>query len=334
MTIKAKQILNRVTWGVLLVLLAPAGLIIASQNAVPGDGMYPVKTTLEDIALLVTSPSYAATSDMQMRFTKRRLSEVEQVVNTAYAVDGLDNLNDQVVETSASIEQVENDEKRVELAQEYIQTLRDTQVSLEEQKSVVRQQAAYTYSQPSYNSPSQVAQNNTQPVNNYPTLENAAAPAAPTDTNNSNTTAYTQPVNNPPPAQVNQPVVVQQNPVVTTQNQNTNQEVTEESAPPSEEVSEKIEETQKEIEEKIKELEEVAQQSAYEQQMKAVQQQKEQQQKEMEKQKKKMEQDRKKQEKEQQKRMEEMKKEQEKKKQEIDDDHNDQNNKNNKKNND
>jgi hypothetical protein len=163
MTITTKKFLNRASWIILTALLIPAGAVQASQDAIPGEKMYPVKLVLEDALLVMMKPSKSATSDMEIKFTKRRLLEVEQVSDTAFVVESLNSLNDQVAGTTDSIEEVKDLEKQSELVQEYIQTLTETQTSLQQQKVAVVNRAA-----PSATAPTAV--NVPQaPVNNYAT---------------------------------------------------------------------------------------------------------------------------------------------------------------------
>lgn len=158
-----KKFLNRASWIILTALLIPAGAVQASQDAIPGEKMYPVKLALEDALLVMMKPSKSATSDMEIKFTKRRLLEVEQVSDTAFVVESLNSLNDQVAGTTDSIEEVKDLEKQSELVQEYIQTLTETQTSLQQQKVAVVNRVA-----PSATAPTAV--NVPQaPVNNYAT---------------------------------------------------------------------------------------------------------------------------------------------------------------------
>jgi len=132
---KAKVFLNRASWVILFFLLIPAGAVQASKDAVPGDKVYPVKLILEEALLLMMKPSNSATSDIEMKFTKRRLLEVEQVADTPFAIKSLKSLNKQVIDTTESIEKVKNLDKQAELVDEYIQTLQETQTSLEQQQA-------------------------------------------------------------------------------------------------------------------------------------------------------------------------------------------------------
>ena len=136
----AKQFFNRASWAILVFLFLPAGAVQASKNSIPGETMYPVKLALEDAILLIIKPSQAATSDLEIEFTKRRLVEVEQIEDPAFVLESINSLNNQVAETTDSIEQVKNNTKQSALAEEYIQTLKNTQSSLEHQQSKVNEQ--------------------------------------------------------------------------------------------------------------------------------------------------------------------------------------------------
>ena len=136
-----KVFLNRASWVILTLLLIPAGAVMASENAVPGDSMYSTKIVLEDALLLVMKPSNSATSDIEMKFTKRRLLEVEQVADTPFVIKNLKNLNEQVTDTTTSIGKVKNLDKQAEQVAEYIQTLQETQASLGQQQVAAANQA-------------------------------------------------------------------------------------------------------------------------------------------------------------------------------------------------
>ena len=242
-----KNFFNRTSWIILIILFLPAGAVQASKSAIPGDRMYPVKLVLEDAVLLIMKPSSSATSGMEMKFTKRRLLEVEQVADTPFVVGSLKSLNDQVTDTTVSIGKVKNLEKQSELVNEYIQTLRKTQTSLEEQKYIAAGKITaadnYTYTT------NQVVNNNYYYY-------------SPTPQQNNSNNSYIAP---------NDMVgtVVQPSDPSPTQQPSNDSEQIEEILPP-EEVQEKIEETQVEIEKEIKKLEEIVKENIEEQRVEAV----------------------------------------------------------------
>lgn len=135
-----KKVWNAIIWFVLLVLLVPSGLILASQNAVPGDDMYPVKRSLEDI-LLTVAPSPFYQGKVQIKYTQRRLKEVK-VLASRGSVDentsvSLISLKEQVGSTSDSIKKVSNDKRQQNLAKSYLETLEETKKSIQEEKTRV-----------------------------------------------------------------------------------------------------------------------------------------------------------------------------------------------------
>ncbi len=131
----AKTFFNKASWAILFFLFIPAGAVQASKDAMPGEQMYPIKLILEDALLLIMKPSSAVTSDMEMKFTKRRLLEVEHVADTPLAIKSLKSLNEQVVNTTTSISKVKNLNKQSKLVNEYIQTLQETRTTLAQQQT-------------------------------------------------------------------------------------------------------------------------------------------------------------------------------------------------------
>lgn len=69
--------------GILLVAIllvsATSGVALASQNALPGDPLYPVKLQVEEVALALT-PSNAGDAQLHIEFAGRRLSEIQGLV--------------------------------------------------------------------------------------------------------------------------------------------------------------------------------------------------------------------------------------------------------------
>lgn len=137
------------SWVILFTFAGPTVLIMASWNAVPGGQMYPVKRGLENVLLAIVGPSRAAKGNIQIQYTKRRLSEVQTLIasdqsgqNTANANAGLSNLREQVNDTTQTIKQVESPEQQRALAQQYLVTLRETQKSLAQERQKISGEVA------------------------------------------------------------------------------------------------------------------------------------------------------------------------------------------------
>lgn len=258
------------SWAFLFVFLVPTGLILASWNAVPGDQLYDTKVGLERALLFFASPSYAAQGSLQIEYTKRRVKEVQKVATTSYARQGLSNLNTQVNDATQTIQKVNNQTRKAELAKSYVKTLRETQQVLEQQKQQVRLAASNgTYgfraptqtgavSQPTvtYQPPTTVTQpTQTQPVVTQPTTNQPTTP--PTGT---------QPSSPPSSQPIAEPILVPTpSPLSSALSSPTPDVPTPE--PTAEEIEEEIEDTQEEIEETIQELERLAEMSSQIQQV-------------------------------------------------------------------
>jgi hypothetical protein len=73
------KILAPVSIAVLILVIAGGSTVYASQSSLPGDTLYPVKTGIENIQLAVTT-SPALKADLYLKFTQRRIDEVQQEV--------------------------------------------------------------------------------------------------------------------------------------------------------------------------------------------------------------------------------------------------------------
>jgi hypothetical protein len=73
------RILAPVSIAVLILVVAGGSTVYASQSSLPGDTLYPVKTTVENLQLAITT-SPAVKADLYLKFTQRRIDEVQQEV--------------------------------------------------------------------------------------------------------------------------------------------------------------------------------------------------------------------------------------------------------------
>ncbi|HKY74299.1 MAG TPA: hypothetical protein VJ246_03245 [Patescibacteria group bacterium] len=137
-----KKAIDIILWSTTSFLLIPSGLILISWNALPGQQMYRVKVGLEK-TLLAVLPSSVLQSSMQVRFTERRFDEAEQLLATNLATTGLNNLDQQVLETQRSIQYLDNPADQAKAADQYIQTLRKVSTKLaQRQQTMTPQQLA------------------------------------------------------------------------------------------------------------------------------------------------------------------------------------------------
>lgn len=214
-----KKITNIIIWALLLFLITPTTMALASWNSVPGDATYPWKLSLEKVLLMFMSPSSKLASTTQVKIAERRFNELEQTLSGEYAFESLDNLEKQLDATTSNIQSMDKEEARDQVKAQYIASLKKMSASLDEQKSQVVTGKTKA-----------VAQKSTS-TSKKPAPSNSPVPAQPT--NNPPANNNSKPVNNPTSVPSNTPTPT---PAV----------------PPSdEELIEEIEETQDKIEQEI-----------------------------------------------------------------------------------
>ncbi len=130
-------LLDNVIWGILLLLLVPSGLAVASWNSLPGSRLYAFKLTVEQ-AIVSLAPGYEAKGNLQVVYTERRFSDAKKLLADEASVEGLVYLNNQVITTKKTIRSVPDHEVKKQLAQKYIATLKNVNVQLEEQKQAIQ----------------------------------------------------------------------------------------------------------------------------------------------------------------------------------------------------
>lgn len=249
-----KKSLDVLVWALLLFLITPSGMALASWNAVPGDYTYAWKLSLEKVLLWALSPSDTLQSSTQVKIAERRFSEVEQVLDSEYAVESLDNLNKQLNVTTTDIQKISKDTARDEVTEQYIVSLKKMSATLDEQKTKAQTGEIAVVPQKTTSS--------TKPTSVAKTTSTPAKPITSTKTN-------TAPTNLPEPTDisandpVSAPITVPTAVPSSTPTNAINPTANPAPAPTenAEEVVEKIDETKKNIEEKIKELERIRQQN-------------------------------------------------------------------------
>ena len=119
----------------MIFLSVPTTAILASNGALPGDPLYPVKTTLESIASKIISPSYQARSDLEIKLIQRRIEENQKLLLSSGSTKGLQLL---VAQAEAAKEFILNsnasDQVKKEAVGKLITTLRQSQQTLQQQK--------------------------------------------------------------------------------------------------------------------------------------------------------------------------------------------------------
>ncbi len=124
-------------WAFLIVFLVPTLLIVASWNSIPGEVLFPVKLGLEQSLAFVVSPSYAASGQLQIKYTERRFADAQRGLAQQHSVEGLVYLEKQIATTKKTISRVGDTKTKTELTDSYIQTLEDVSAALETQKQTV-----------------------------------------------------------------------------------------------------------------------------------------------------------------------------------------------------
>lgn len=132
-----KKFFDTAIWVSLFILFVPTTLIIGSWNSLPGNFMYPVKLALERTLLVVASPSYLASSQLQVKYTERRFSETQTLLSEKHSVEGLPYLARQVETTKVAIEKAPDPQTQQVLTRQYIATLTQVSYGLEQQKQVI-----------------------------------------------------------------------------------------------------------------------------------------------------------------------------------------------------
>jgi len=132
-----RQIINIVTLTLAFLLLAPAGLILASWNSLPGDSLYSTKRTLETIALAVLSPSYQTQTSLSTKLISRRLQEADATIDKKSSSEGLDQLKAQLALVQGQIQQAPTPEVKQQVTQKLVTTLVQTQAQLETKKQTL-----------------------------------------------------------------------------------------------------------------------------------------------------------------------------------------------------
>ena len=120
---------------VAVVSAIPSFLILISWNALPGGGLYGIKTGLEDIALAITIRTPLA-SAFSLNFTERRFDEANILLAKKGSTVGYTLLVAEARETQTIIV----DQKDSQRAQELITKIEEYQARIEEKKLAIATQ--------------------------------------------------------------------------------------------------------------------------------------------------------------------------------------------------
>ena len=150
--LNSKKVIEVAIWLVLMILLIPSGMAVASWNAVPGDFTYSWKTGLEKGLLLVLRPSKTLQTSTQVALTQRRYAEAAKLLKGDQAQLGLKNLSEQVETTSDSIQSLSAGSSKTAFTMQYIEALTELNEKLEQEKKQ-HQGAEYQPSTPTAQKP-------------------------------------------------------------------------------------------------------------------------------------------------------------------------------------
>ncbi len=125
-----------------IVLLPPAALAYASQDAIPGDQLYPVKRKLEDIILSLAAVSPTTRTWFALAYSKRRFSETTSLItkkeNTA-ASQTLKELVDQTSSVASQIQAVNDASQKTQLKEQLKTSIVQYQQGLNAAKTTLDQ---------------------------------------------------------------------------------------------------------------------------------------------------------------------------------------------------
>jgi len=118
-----------------ILLAVPAVLILASWNALPGDSLYSVKTSLEKVAMAVTSRTPLA-SGLSLKFTDRRFGEANRLLAREGSTLGYTLLVNQATQSKEIVVEKQD----VKQAKQLIENIETYQKSIEEKKTALAAQ--------------------------------------------------------------------------------------------------------------------------------------------------------------------------------------------------
>lgn len=84
-----RRLFDGLITAIALIFFVPTTLVLASWNAIPGDGLYSLKTSLENTTLLILSGT-PFVPEVSMKFTDRRLGEATALLDKKGSTVGYD----------------------------------------------------------------------------------------------------------------------------------------------------------------------------------------------------------------------------------------------------
>lgn len=123
------------------ILLPPAILAFASQDALPGDRLYPFKRGLENGILTIASLYPTSKAWFSLDYTNRRFTEATTLINKGEVAEAKSSLNELVEQTSKvalEIKTVQNQEQKEKLLVELNKSINDYKQGLTQVKQGVQ----------------------------------------------------------------------------------------------------------------------------------------------------------------------------------------------------
>jgi len=128
-----KKFLSALFTGFALFFSIPTVLILASWNAIPGDTLYSVKSSFEDVALALTANTRIATA-FSVNFTDRRFNEAAILLDRKGSTVGYELLVAEAKQTRGMI----IDKQDVKNGAQLIRKIEEYQVEIEEKQTEVQ----------------------------------------------------------------------------------------------------------------------------------------------------------------------------------------------------
>lgn len=178
------KVISLITVILFFILLPPAILALASQDALPGETLYPVKRSLENGILTIASMHPSSRAWFSLGYTNRRFSESKRLINRGEALQVKNSLNDLVTQTTqvaGEIQTIQNQEQKRQLIVELNKSINEYQQGLNQAK----QQSTTITTQPSQ--PPQPDQRSQPPQPKSTLIPSPTTRASLSNTNLSNT---------------------------------------------------------------------------------------------------------------------------------------------------
>ncbi len=141
------KLLSLLTIVVFLVLFPPATLAFVSQNALPGDSLYPVKRALEEGVLIASGINPTTRAWFSAARAMRRYREVRGLISKGEKKAAAKSLKELIEQTSFTIDQVQlikDSGKKKQLAADLIKSIDEYRVGLIEVRQEVVQSQRVT----------------------------------------------------------------------------------------------------------------------------------------------------------------------------------------------